>query len=111
MTEIQKAFQIMPSDNVATALAPLAPGEVTLIGDSPLRSLEAVVSIPAGHKIALSDIDEDQPVIKYGVVIGKATKQIRKGTWVHLHCMKSVYDERSSHLDVMTGAPLDIRYE
>ena len=27
------------------------------------------------------------------------------------HVMKSLYDERSSHLDVKTGAPMDTRYE
>ena len=43
--------------------------------------------------------------------IARATKDIRAGEWVHLHNIRSVYDERSSHLDVMTGAPKDTRYE
>ena len=33
------------------------------------------------------------------------------GSWVHLHVMRSVYDQRSSHLDVRTGAPKDTKYE
>ena len=49
--------------------------------------------------------------MKYGVVIGSATKDIPAGGWVHLHCMKSLVDKRSSHLDVHTGAPNDIDYE
>ena len=48
--------------------------------------------------------------MKYGIPIGKATADIIKGQWVHLHCMKSNYDERSAHLDVITGAPKDIEY-
>jgi hypothetical protein len=30
---------------------------------------------------------------------------------VHLHVMRSLYDERSSHLDINTGAPKDTKYE
>lgn len=50
-------------------------------------------------------------IVKYGVVIGRATKDIPMGSWVHLHVMRSNYDERSSHLNVNTGAPEDTRYE
>ena len=49
--------------------------------------------------------------MKYGVVIGCATKEIKMGQWVHLHNMKSLYDARSSSLDVVTGAPTDTHYE
>ena len=37
--------------------------------------------------------------------------QTRQGAWVHLHVMRSLYDERSSHLDINTGAPKDTKYE
>ena len=107
----QRAFQIEHADNVATALTPLAPGAVTLLGDAAEKSVEAVGEVPVGHKIALRDIAAGEDIVKYGVVIGRATKDIPRGTWVHLHCMRSVYDERSSHLDAVTGAPKDIRYE
>lgn len=50
-------------------------------------------------------------IVKYGVVIGRATADIPAGSWVHLHVMRSVYDQRSSHLDVRTGAPKDTKYE
>lgn len=105
------AFQIDYSDNVATALEPLAIGSVTLRGDAETESIEAVTEVPAGHKIALRDIAPEEDIIKYGVVIGRATEAIKKGSWVHLHNIRSVYDERSSHLDAVTGAPKDTRYE
>jgi altronate dehydratase small subunit len=41
--------------------------------------------IPFGHKIALVDIEADQPVIKYGEVIGLATEKIARGQHVHVH--------------------------
>ena len=46
-----------------------------------------------------------------GVTIGQATRDIASGAWVHLHNMRSLYDERSGHLDVRTGAPKDTIYE
>ena len=104
------AFQIDACDNVATALEPLPPGPVALRGDAPHPEILSLGDIPVGHKIALTDIPEGGQIVKYGVVIGAATKPIPRGSWVHLHNIRSLYDERSSHLDAVTGAPADIRY-
>ena len=73
--------------------------------------VEAATEVPMGHKIALRDIRNGEDIVKYGVVIGRATADIPAGSWVHLHVMRSVYDQRSSHLDVRTGAPKDTKYE
>ncbi len=105
------AFQIDFSDNVATALELICPGTVTLRGDAGMPEIEAVTEVPMGHKIALRDISEGENIVKYGVVIGRATHAIAKGSWVHLHNICSIYDERSSHLDAVTGAPKDTCYE
>ncbi|MGE4275610.1 MAG: UxaA family hydrolase [Lawsonibacter sp.] len=107
----QIAFVIDGRDNVATALAPLTPGTVRLTGDAPFSVLEATQDIPDGHKVALRPIQSGEPIVKYGVVIGAATQDIAPGTWVHLHCMRSLVDQRSSHLDIHTGAPCDMEYE
>lgn len=109
--QTQTAFQIERQDNVATALTPLAPGPVALLGDAAQPQLTAVTEVPKGHKIALRAIARGEEILKYGVVIGRATADIPAGSWVHLHVMCSVYDERSSHLDAVTGAPKDTRYE
>lgn len=106
------AFQIDERDNVATALDPVTAGQtVTLTGEHGQPALTAVTDIPTGHKIALCDIAAGQDIVKYGVVIGRATADIPRGSWVHLHRMQSIYDERSGHLDVNTGAPKDTQYE
>lgn len=111
MEEGRAAFQIDERDNVATALKKLEPGAAKLLGDSQEQEIQVKEEIPAGHKVALRDIAAGENIVKYGVVIGRATKDIPKGTWVHLHVMCSIYDQRSSHLDVHTGAPKDTRYE
>jgi len=105
------AFVIDRRDNVATALDPLEPGEVRLLGDAAASSMVISEPIPKGHKLALRDIKEGEGIIKYGIPIGHATRAIAGGSWVHLHVMASNYDERSSHLDINTGAPKDTRYE
>ncbi len=107
----QTAFQIHIQDNVATALSVLKSGNVRLLGDTVSANITAIEKIPNGHKIALRDISCGEKIIKYGVPIGCATKDIQSGSWVHLHVMRSLYDERSSHLDVRTGTPKDTKYE
>lgn len=107
----QKAFQIAITDNVATALTDIAPGEVMILGDTAISVVQAIANIPRGHKIALANIAADEDILKYGIRIGKSIRAIAPGEWVHLHNIRSVYDERSSHLDIQTGAPTDIRYE
>ena len=55
-----------------------------------VRSLIVKENIPFGHKVALRRIAKDEPVIKYGEVIGKATADIGKGEWVHVHNLVSL---------------------
>ena len=112
--DMPSVFQIEMEDNVATALEEVKVGETArILGDHADGAAEiaAAEDIPVGHKIALRDIAAGEEIRKYNVVIGAATKDIPKGSWVHLHVMKSLYDERSSHLDVMTGAPKDTHYD
>jgi galactarate dehydratase len=39
--------------------------------------------VPQGHKVALVDIAADAPVLRYGISIGHALKDIAAGSWVH----------------------------
>lgn len=107
----QICFQIEKNDNVCTALAELNPGKVKINGAASLTEMEIAAPVRTGHKLANRLILEDEPIVKYGVVIGKATRLIEKGEWVHLHNCKSLYDERSATLDVNTGVPTDTKYE
>lgn len=111
MEETQSVFQIHLQDNVATALTAVVPGAVVILGDTVLGALKATADIPEGHKVALRDIKAGEDILKYGVVIGRATADIPAGSWVHLLVMRSLYDERSIHLDAATGKPKDTCYE
>jgi hypothetical protein len=105
------AFQINANDNVATLLEPAKLGPVVVRGSAGERQIFAQDSIEHGHKIAVASIAEGEDIVKFGVVIGAATRSIRQGEWVHLHNCGSRLDVRSNAFDVHTGVPEDVRYE
>lgn len=110
--DMNRCFQVHPTDNVATLLDDAAAGAALILG-GPSASLEIELSEPIklGHKVALQDIAADEAVVKFGVSVGRSTRQIRRGEWVHLHNCRSLLDERSSTLDVESGATTDTIYE
>ncbi len=65
-------LKIHPDDNVAVALA-------TLYQNESVNDIVIQEKIPAKHKFALKDFNEDDSIIMYGVLVGKATKSIQKG--------------------------------
>ena len=56
-------------------------------------SLDGTKTVPAGHKYARQAIKAGEYVIKYGEIIGRATRDIAEGEWVHTHNVKSHLDE------------------
>lgn len=56
-------------------------------------SLKGDDKIPAGHKFAVRDVKKGEAVVKYGEVIGRASRDIKAGEWVHTHNVKSHLDE------------------
>ena len=47
------------------------------------NGLTLVDKVPQGHKVALVDIAAGEAVRRYNVIIGRAAKAIRAGSWVH----------------------------
>jgi hypothetical protein len=82
----QAAIVISSSDNVATALEPLAAGQTILAGATTVVAAEP---IPRGHKIALRPIPAGEVVMKYGNAIGTASSNIAAGAHVHTHNVAS----------------------
>ncbi len=62
------------NDNVVTAKVKITKG-----------SEGALNFIPAGHKMAIQNIEKGFPIIKYSQVIGYAIENIKKGEHVHSH--------------------------
>jgi hypothetical protein len=108
----RRCFQVNPQDNVATLLEDAAPeaNPVTLLGTAPDHTIHLLEPIALGHKVCTRALAKGDLVMKYGVPIGVATQQIPVGAWVHLHNCASRVDERSNHLDVITGVDKDTAY-
>ncbi len=77
---------ISERDNVATALVELLQGDVGryLFRGNPVEVV-IVETIPQYHKFAICVIRENDPVRKYGEVIGRAIDAIAMGAHVHEH--------------------------
>ena len=79
-------LKINPADNVAVALRPLHAGEI-LPADG--KELTLTTDVPAGHKVALRDLEPGEEVIKYGFPIGRTTAAIPMGSHVHTHNLRT----------------------
>ncbi|MCB2099621.1 MAG: altronate dehydratase [Rhodobacterales bacterium] len=99
-----RALRLHTDDDVAVALADLAPGTPL-----DLNGATAAGPVPAGHKVALRPIARGAPVRKYGQVIGAATADIAPGEHVHTHNLgmaePGAGPVAASHAQA-TGAPL-----
>ena len=116
-----KYIHIHPSDNVAVALEDLPKGErIDLDENLPAavdartgESVDGNVSgrhwkkreihittrepIARGHKVALTDIAEGEPIIKYGCTIAIASEDIPAGSWVHTHNARTELSESAEY--------------
>lgn len=79
---------LSPEDNILVARAPIAAGERVLVAGG---EIVLAVAIGMGHKLARHDILAGDSIVKYGAVIGTATRNIPRGWHVHLHNVKSNY--------------------
>lgn len=79
-------IRISPSDNVAVAVHDVQAG-VTYGTDG--RIVVVKESIPAGHKMALSDIKASEDVIKYGFPIGHLTEDVSEGCRIDHNNLKT----------------------
>lgn len=74
-------------DNVAVARDGIRQG-ITLV--TPYGEVATVDAIPFGHKVALKEIKQGEPITKYGQIIGQAVQDIRPGQHVHSHNLAMV---------------------
>ena len=74
----QKAIflQIHPADNVLVALQNLAAGTSIQFNGN---TITLVTDVPAKHKFTIDAIKADEPIMMYGVLVGKASRDLLKG--------------------------------
>lgn len=89
--------KIKEKDNVAVAVQDIKAG--TRITED----LTANQDIPQAHKIALCDISAGKEIIRYGVVLGYAIHEIRKGDWINEHMLELPESPSLDHLEYGTN--------
>jgi altronate hydrolase len=72
-----KVLKIHSNDNVLVALQDLSKGEDLFYNGAHYLLKE---DIPAKHKFLIQDVRRDEPVIMYGLTVGKAIHDIEKGS-------------------------------
>lgn len=82
------AIRLSPLDNIVVLSRSVEAG--TTIEIDGHRILVAA-PLGLGHKLALGPIAAGDKILKYGVSIGSATRDIAAGEHVHLHNMRSDY--------------------
>jgi len=83
-----KAVVLNLKDNVGVALTDLESGaELDLKVNGRTLSVKLAEPIAYQHKFSVAQIDSGSKILKYGEVIGEATRNIEPGQHVHIHNM------------------------
>ena len=85
------AIKIKQEDNVATALRAFNKQDTAKYRDGEGFSETLILeNIPYGHKFATRDIASGEDIVKYGEVIGRATRDIKTGSHTHVQNLESL---------------------
>src|SRR5580658_8362839 len=108
-TAENSAIQLHPRDNVAIARVPLSMDTALNVGGQSIRTRSA---IPAGHKVAIKPVAQGENLVRYGQLIGRASRAIEPGDHVHTHNV--AFEELTFNYEFPTGdialptAPVDV---
>ena len=79
---MKKYIIIDNNDNVMVALEDFVKGDI-------VNNITILEDVKKGHKVAIKDIKLGENVIKYGYPIGSSKEEIKCGSWVHVHNVKT----------------------
>ncbi len=91
--ELKLALKVDDLDNVATIFANgITDGMQVEMRDK--KGVSDIITVhgdvPYGHKIAVKDIAMGEAIMKYGESIGRASCDIKKGDYVHVHNLEAM---------------------
>jgi len=97
-------IKINPIDNVAIVVngGGLPEGTVFSCGLA-LREY-----VPQGHKVALTDLQQDEEIIRYGEIIGYAVRPIAKGHWIDESLVRMPTSPSLDELSIATKVPQEL---
>lgn len=88
-----RALAHKSTDDVAVAVSDLEAGEeltIQAIDGGKAHKLTVLEAVPLGHKVALKDLPEGHILIEYGEKVGRMTKAVKKGGYVHVHNLRTL---------------------
>lgn len=94
--------KIKEADNVAIAVHDI------MAGTEVMEGLITHQNIPQAHKIALEDIPAGLPVIRYGMVLGYALKDVKKGDWINEHMLELPTPPNVDEMEFATNLVTDL---
>lgn len=86
---MSRALVLHPQDNVATLLDAGHAGEACALQGEASGCVTLLDNVSFGHKVCIADTPLGAQVVKYGLVIGRATRAIRAGEHAHVHNVDS----------------------
>lgn len=84
-----RAIVLHRADNVATLIDAGRAGETCVLQGESNGELRLPQDVPFGHKICIRDAPAGADVLKYGQVIGKASRALKAGEHAHTHNIES----------------------
>ena len=95
-------IKIKDIDNVAIAVRDLKSGSEVF------PNIVTIEDIPQAHKVALVDIPKDAPIIRYGVILGYAIDDIKKGQWINENMLQLPTPPSVENMEFATNIVTDL---
>ena len=80
-----RAIVLNTSDNVATLIDNGSAADACTLQGEAGHTVTLATDIPFGHKVCIRELATGAEVVKYGQVIGRASRAVRIGEHVHTH--------------------------
>jgi len=84
---MKKGVALDSRDNVGMVIESVSAGDEVKFSNGAV--IKSINDLTMPHKMAIADIAEGEPIIKYGEVIGYATVSVKQGEFVHVHNLDS----------------------
>ena len=84
-----RAIVLNRADNVATLLDAGRSGDTCRLEGERTGELVLLQDVPFGHKVCVADTPAGVEILKYGQVIGLASRPVQAGEHMHVHNIES----------------------
>jgi altronate dehydratase small subunit len=86
---VPRAIVLNRDDNVATLIDTGRAGDECALSGEAEGTVTLLADVPFGHKTCIREMAAGSPVLKYGQVIGNASRRVAVGEHVHTQNVES----------------------